>query len=151
MLSLLDSGGGGTLAVDFNLGLKPQRFVFRGPSWGAVAGLGCGGRHSRNVAGLLLHSQAVLPPPWLALKYWGPGGKASVSPKVLLEILERSRSSQGEQISERGSKPSASGIYHGQFAHMRCGEVLPRHPERGECLPLSRLSVLHWKSRQDYS
>lgn len=69
-LSLLDSGGK-TLAVDFNLGLKPQRFVFRGASWGAAAG-----PPRLSTPGLLSGSS-------------GPRRKASVPPDVLLEILGR--------------------------------------------------------------
>lgn len=48
-----------TLVVDFNLGPKPQLFVFGDAAWGAVAGLGPAGRHGRNAALQPLGSRAA--------------------------------------------------------------------------------------------
>lgn len=65
--------------MDFNLGLKPQRFVFRGASWGAAAEPAQGGGGG-NVAPQPVLSQAALPPPaqagpqnlWARLEGFGP-------------------------------------------------------------------------------
>lgn len=74
--------GGGMLAVDFNLGLKPQRFVFGGASWGA-AGLGPRGE-ARPECG-----SATSP-----LLGWAAAAAARASAPILLVRARRPRSLQ---------------------------------------------------------
>lgn len=127
-----------TLTVDFNLGLKPQRFVFRGASWGAAAepaeGGGAAGMRLRSLSTPRLRSRR---PPRRALKIWarlegfGPFECARNS---------RSRSSQGESVGEGGKPlPPASATDDWQSCHWH-SEVLRRRPGGGGCLPLPWLS-----------
>lgn len=116
--------------VDFNLGLKPQSFVFGDASWGAAAGAGAGaeaGRHGRNAAG----QPHPLPGGGASARIpLGPAEVLAILPNVLLEILGRSEAPTVRSFRAEVSKPSTSGICPGplQLCHWHGeGEV----PTRG--------------------